>query len=327
MKKWYLELLSLICASVMFNVFFDRQANINVQEQVYAATTTKSDQRKKNNQSQKEKSQIKQSAQSKSFNSKQIKHDVEDSIGSVKGTNSVFISPVNLNRAVELHIKPQRSASSIKIFILATAFLRQHQGKLNLSQKHVLTDEEKVTGTGVIQNMEPGTVLTYRELLNHMIEESDNTATNIIIDAVGGMDVVNETAKKYGATQTKLQRKMMDTDALNAGRDNETTAKDLGVMIKKIYNRQVVSKKASKQMLTLLKANKTQDKLNHDLPKSAVSYHKDGEFTEYGVQNDTAIIQNKKGAFVVSVMSENGEEDPQKTAMSNLGKKLYQDIL
>ena len=119
----------------------------------------------------------------------------------------------------------------------------------------------------------------------------------------------------------------MDTAALADGIDNETSAQDMGQTLKKLYNRELVSKTADDEMLNILANNQNHTKLPALLPSQAKVYNKTGEFGDYGVQNDAAIIANDKGAFVVVVLSQDGSEKQQVASMNQLGSALYRDIL
>lgn len=266
-------------------------------------------------------------SQSVSFDKSQIEGDITATIGSISGTNSVYVSPVDSKQTVLVNNGSQSSASSIKVFILVTAYAMAKENIFNLNDTHTITDDEKVGGTGVIQNMSEGTKLTYREILEHMIDDSDNTAANIIIDKLGGFSLINTKIKSLGATDTKLRRKMMDTEAIKEGHDNTTSANDLGTTLKKLYNHQLVSKKADDEMLAILAKNQNRTKLPKRLPSEATVYNKTGEFSDYGVQNDAEIVKNSRGAFVAVVLSEDGEEADQVQAMNQLGLNLYQNIL
>lgn len=265
--------------------------------------------------------------QSVHFDQSTIKDDVTTALGSLEGTSSAYVVPVEGTQSVLVNDGSQSAASSIKLFILVTAYAMAKEGIFNLDDTHTLTASEKVGGTGKLQDMATGTKLTYREILTYMIDDSDNTAANIIIDKLGGFGLINEKIKSMGATATKLRRKMMDTEAIDAGHDNTTSARDLGVTLKKMYNHQLVSRSADGEMLAILKKNTNRSKLPKLLPSEAHVYNKTGEFSDYGVQNDAEIVANRRGAFVAVVLSENGKEDAQVTAMNQLGLKLYQNIL
>lgn len=257
------------------------------------------------------------------FPTAKVRQLAQQTVGQLSGDTSVYIAPVVGSAAVSIKPQPQRSASSIKLFILTVAYA-QH---LDLTATHTLTAAEQVGGTGVLQNMPAGTRLTYQEILTKMITDSDNTATNIIIDQLGGVAKVNQDIQALGATQTTLRRKMLDTQALAAGKDNTTTAKDMGVLLTKLYHHQCLNATADQAILNILAQTKNHDKLPAQLPTDTTVYNKTGEYPDYGVQNDAALIKNQHGAFVVVVLSQNGQQAQQISAMRQLGAQLYQLLL
>ncbi len=256
-----------------------------------------------------------------------VQRDIDQNLSNLDGTTSVAVLPVTGNGRVVNNNQSQRAASLIKLFVLVTAYQQSAQHQLNLKDTYTLQSSDKVGGTGTLQNLPNGSKLTYQEIAKRMMDESDNTAANIMIDAVGGMRTVNHEIDKLGLTDTKLERHLMDTDALESGKDNYTSVTDVATVLKKIYNHQLVSTSADDAMLAVLQGNENHTKLPHDLPSSATVYNKTGEYSDYGVQNDAAIIKNSTGAFIVVVLSQDGKEQQQVTAMNELGLALYHTIL
>lgn len=267
------------------------------------------------------------SSSSSSFDEAKVKELVANDIGGIAGDKTVYVAPMNEDTSYLLNNQTQSAASVIKLFILAAAYAQQKIGTINLDDTYTLSNADKVGGTGVIQNMPAGKTFTYRELLAYMIDESDNTAANIMIDALGGIDKVNAQIEKMGAHDTKLQRKMMDTKSLEAGRDNITSAADVGKLLKKVYNHKLISKSDSAEFLDILNKNRDHDKLVRDLPTGAKVYNKTGIMQNYGILNDAAIIENEKGAFVVVVLTQNGDNNEEQAAMNKLGLDLYNTLL
>ena len=267
------------------------------------------------------------SSSSSSFDEAKVKELVANDIGGIAGDKTVYVAPMNEDTSYLLNNQTQSAASVIKLFILAAAYAQQKIGTINLDDTYTLSNADKVGGTGVIQNMPAGKTFTYRELLAYMIDESDNTAANIMIDALGGIDKVNAQIEKMGAHDTKLQRKMMDTKSLEAGRDNITSAADVGELLKKVYNHKLISKSDSAEFLDILNKNRDHDKLVRDLPTGAKVYNKTGIMQNYGILNDAAIIENEKGAFVVVVLTQNGDNNEEQVAMNKLGLDLYNTLL
>ena len=243
------------------------------------------------------------------------------------GTFSAYVSRIGNENEVVVNEQPQRAASTIKLFIMLTTYSKANANELDLDSIHRLYEDEKVGGTGIIQDMPGGSELTIRELIRLMIVESDNTAANIMIDELGGFESINQMISKMGCYNTALNRKMMDTNALESGIDNYTSAKDLGVIMKKLYMNTLISEEYDNEMLSILSHNTDHSKLPYHLPYGATVFNKTGTYSTYGVENDVAIIANENGAFVVSVMTQDGSAVEQIDAMKSLGLNLYENIL
>ena len=121
-----------------------------------------------------------------------------------------------------------------------------------MDQTIILHAQDKVGGAGVLTHYADGSELSLDTLLRLMITESDNTATNIVIDLLG-MESINDYIRRGGYADTVLQRKMMDMDAVFAGRENYTSAPDLGHFFQKLYHHTCVSRALDKHMLAYLK--------------------------------------------------------------------------
>ena len=77
--------------------------------------------------------------------------------------------------------------------------------------------------------------------------------------------------------QTRLQRKMMDSEAVKAGRDNFTSPRDTGKLLRLLVEGKVVNKEASEKMLDIMKRQQLRNKLPALLPEDVVIAHKTGD--------------------------------------------------
>lgn len=127
-----------------------------------------------------------------------------------------------------LNNQPMRSASIIKLFVLAALFEQVEKGEMDLTEQYALKAEDKVSGTGDIQNMQDGTELTLLTLAEKMMTVSDNTATNILINLIGGIEKVQSIIVELGYSDVQLKRLMVDLESLKAGEDNYVTVEDVG---------------------------------------------------------------------------------------------------
>lgn len=85
---------------------------------------------------------------------------------------------------------PFPMASTFKIPILATACKQLADGAINLEARVQLADEDKSMGSGILPYFESGLSPTVGDLLTLMIIISDNTATDIMVDYLGGAGVI-----------------------------------------------------------------------------------------------------------------------------------------
>lgn len=200
-----------------------------------------------------------------------------------------------------------RSASMIKLFIMAETFRQEQDGLLNLDEIHTLTAANKVGGAGVLQGWAEGTRLTLRELIDLMITESDNTATNMVIDRVSERRV-NDFIVSMGFQDTVLQRKMMDWEAIRQGKENYSSVRDIGVMLEKLYGGKCVGPEQDAAMIKILLRQTDNDKIPALLPEGIKIAHKTGELIS--AYHDGGIIYGKKQKYVLCIMTE-GAESPQ----------------
>ena len=191
-------------------------------------------------------------------------------------------------------------ASSIKIPILMQVYRAARAGKLTLDQRISLTKEDIVEGSGhlkILLRTQPLS-LTVRELASAMIETSDNTATNKLIGMVG-MDAVNDLLAQFGLNDTKLQRRMLDSNAAAENRENISTPLDMAKLAEMLYRGTAVDAEASREMIGILKL--VNASFRSAIPAEVPVASKPGELN--GVRAETGIIFLKNRPFVLSVMS------------------------
>src|SRR5690554_2968272 len=102
------------------------------------------------------------------------------------------------------------SASTIKLGILVLAFRLADDDKLDLDQRHELEAADLRGGSGIFRYADPGLKPTYRDLLTQMIITSDNTATDIMVEKVGGKDRLNQFLLQAGYESLRLNRTTLE---------------------------------------------------------------------------------------------------------------------
>lgn len=208
--------------------------------------------------------------------------------------------------------EPMDTMSVIKIPLMAEAFRQIADGKFALTDRVELTDLEKRPGTGVIRSLDPGLNLTVKDLLTLMIIVSDNTATDLIYDKVGGPAAVNKTMDAWGFKTIHSPGTADDWfKALSAAGDAKkfhqdgqhpfgiTSARDMGKLLEKIKRGEIVDKKSSDMMLQIMRGQVYATRM----PKYVTGYripHKTGDFLPY-IGNDVGILESRNRNIVVCI--------------------------
>lgn len=196
------------------------------------------------------------------------------------------------------------SASLVKIPIMAACFLAAQKGKLKLDYNITLRSNDKLTGSGMLRYAQAGTVFSIEELIGLMIYDSDNTATNLLTNALG-IDYLNSSFKAFGLKSTALSRKVADYKARDSGIENYTTAQDIALILEKVYHKTLVNRQLSEKCLKLMKLTRMNDRISAYLPAEAMVAHKTG--LERGVCHDVGIVFTPKGDFLICVLTKHSE--------------------
>ncbi len=192
------------------------------------------------------------------------------------------------------------SASTIKLAIMSELLYRVNEGTMKLGDTIELTENMKTGGDGILKELNPGHRFTLEEIMTLMIIVSDNMATNILIDMLG-MDGINAGIKRLGLESTRLQRRMMDSQAARAGRENLITAKDLAHLIELTYYGRNINKEYSDMMLDILKRQQVRGRLDLYLPEEVVTAHKTGDLDR--LEHDAGIVYLPDKEYIICVLT------------------------
>lgn len=229
-----------------------------------------------------------------------LAEDVTAALGTESAHYAVFFQPLDAPEPFVYQSRPMRSASTIKVFLLAKAMEDVRAGDASLDEIIVLHRSDKVGGAGSLAGWADGSRVTLAELLRLMITESDNTATNLVIDRFG-MDALNAYIAREGYADTHLARKMMDFSAARAGRENMTSARDLGRFFVRLAEAQEAGDENAAYMMKLLLAQTDTECLPEALPDVRIA-HKTGELNS--LYDDGGIIFTHRGPVVLCILSD-----------------------
>ena len=215
------------------------------------------------------------------------------------------------------------SASTIKILIMVEAFRRIELGEFKVDEKIKVSNRDKVDFS-IITELDKDEYKLI-DLIIWMIIISDNTATNVLIDLLG-YEKINKMAGDLNCKDTILQRKMMDFQAVKLGKENLTTALDMAIIMEKIYNKSILSKKSCEIMIDILKRQRHRDKLPRYIVEDVVLANKTGELT--GANHDIGIFYLENLDYLIGVFTTDAKDDISgKRTIGKISKLVYSNLM
>ena len=107
--------------------------------------------------------------------------------------------------------EPFETQSVIKVAVMIRAYQLADAKELNLDERVVVTKDDMVFGTGVLQYDQEGFALTIRDLITEMIITSDNTATDLVLARIGGAAALNKWLWDSGYVETRLATSLFES--------------------------------------------------------------------------------------------------------------------
>jgi beta-lactamase class A len=213
--------------------------------------------------------------------------------------------------------RPVQTASVIKLPLMLQAFEQVKAGKLHLSDPVVLTKDNQVQGSGVLQFMDPGLRLTLKDAITLMMILSDNTATNMVIDAVG-LKPTNAMLARMGMKNTYFYKKVfkpatepMPPDQKKFGL-GKTTAEEMAKVLESIYRCDMGDRALCLGMITIMRNQQYQAMIPRYLQRKDTSEDlsaiadKVGELDD--VRNDVALVYTTRGPVIISIFTYDNQD-------------------
>ncbi|MBD2212824.1 serine hydrolase [Nostoc linckia FACHB-104] len=182
---------------------------------------------------------------------------------------------LDLDTGNYLDIKGDRvfpAASTIKLPILIAFFQDLDAGKVRLDEKLTMRGDLVTNGSGDMQYERVGKKYTALETITKMVTISDNTATNMIIDRLGGAAKLNQRFRSWGLKDTVIRHLLADLRGTNS-----TSSQDMARVLALLVNNKLVSPSSKEQALDILRHTTVHTLLPAGLGKGAVIANKTGD--------------------------------------------------
>lgn len=209
------------------------------------------------------------------------------------------------------------TASVIKLPVMVEYFYQVAAGRIDPLQKVMLAPEERRGGSGLLQFFAPGAEVRLCDAMLLMIVVSDNSATNLVIDALGRshaekLATVNDRMAALGLKNTRLMNRLMayatktdSSESIRYGVGVSTPA-DMVLLLEKLYHGELADSLSSRQMIGILQEQFYDSAIPRLLPfetaHNLVVAHKTGGVT--GVSNDVGLVLSDEADFAIAAFTE-----------------------
>lgn len=246
------------------------------------------------------------------------------------------------------------TASTFKVPLLVELYRQVDQGKIDLAERVELTNAVRVPGSGVLKNLGTGLQPTLHDLAMLMIIISDNSATDILYEKVGGENI-NNTMRELGLTKTRIpmttrqllysivgldpqdpmhtyqmasdklfiQQYVPDADGFSEEKSDVSSPGDMSLLLELLHEGDILSPSSREGALDILKRQQLNNVIPLKLPPSIESAHKTGSYR--GVRCDVGIVYSPSGPYTVAIMAKgvSGLTLEVDLALADISRSIY----
>jgi beta-lactamase class A len=220
------------------------------------------------------------------------------------------------------------TASLIKFPVMVEVYRQAASNQIDLDARLTLKAADKVSGSGILTtHFSPGASFALRDAVRLMIAYSDNTATNLVLDAIG-IGATATTMEAMGYPNTKIHSKVSRRDtSVFPERSKQfglgsTTATEMIRLCEELHEGRLVSPAASAAMIEHLRACEDKDKFPRFLPPGTKIAFKTGSLSD--TRTAAGIIECPAGPVALCVLS--CENEDKRWVPDNAGNLICAEV-
>lgn len=193
------------------------------------------------------------------------------------------------------------AASIIKIPVLLDFFNRnkdlEKEGlePVSLDKKLTFTEAHRTEGSGNLQFKSADVDYSIDYLAKIMIRKSDNSATNMLIEEVGGINQLNAAIRHWGFSKTQVTSWLPDLKGTNT-----TTPYDIATMLYNIDNQKFLPIQSAANIKEYMSHVENRTLIKSQLPENAILMHKTGDIGK--MLGDAGVIYSPSGKKYIMVI-------------------------
>jgi beta-lactamase class A len=218
--------------------------------------------------------------------------------------------------------KPVAAASVIKLPILLDYLMSLDKNLMQMDTPLLFAEFHRAGGSGELQGRDSGVMFPANHVAGQMIRISDNTCTNIMIDALGGMDILNRKLAALGLTRTRIRNWLPDLEG-----SNTISAYEMATILYNVDQGPLVSDIARYDGIGILESTHNRRLLVSPLPNNVRVAHKTGDIgTSLG---DSGIVYMPDGGkYIISIQVERPFNDyTARDLIQQVSRSIYDHVV
>ncbi len=212
-----------------------------------------------------------------------------------------------------------KAASLIKLWVIAELMRRIDCGQAAYTDTVLVLPTDVVGGTGELQHETFPQNVTLFRLAQYTIKYSDNTATNVLIDYLGGFAPINALIDSMNQRETVLGRKMLAP----APPENFTSPDDVISLLGAVWDGDLLRQVNRDLLLSFMLEQTLNGKIPAALPSGVPVAHKTGELPD--VSHDVGYYLIPGTEIAVAFLTSGVETDGAET-VRELARAVYDYI-
>ena len=208
---------------------------------------------------------------------------------------SIYVWEYEHGGYVDINANKQYPAASIiKLPILVRMFKSIEANQFTIYDEMKMIEQYRSTGSGNLQYEPANKLYTMDFLAKTMIQDSDNTSTNMIMAKMGGMEDVNVGLRDWGLSKTYVRTWLPDLNGTNL-----TTASDIAKLLYNLDNPGFLNINSREYIIDYMSHVKNDRLIQAGLGAGALFIHKTGDIGTMLGDAGIVFAQNGKKYIVV----------------------------
>jgi len=253
-----------------------------------------------------------------------LKQKIEDLIAQSADvlTLGVFLLDLDDYRYVDVGgTGPFSAASTIKVPVLVAFFHAVDAGEVRLDEVLTMGADVIGSGAGWMQYQPVNSQFSALQTAEEMIIVSDNTATNMLIQRLGGQDLLNQRFAEWGLENTVLRNPLPDLEGTNT-----TSPQDLTYLLSHVANGHLVSLRSRDRILDIMQQTLTKTLLPQGIEKSARISHKTGDIGSSVGDTGLIDIPNGKRYAVTALVKRPHNDNRAQELIRQTSRTIYNHL-